>query len=94
LRQFAAVRHWRSHCKPPAESARTGDKNVQLFGRSARALAISASITGSIAAWDPTFSVDTTYLPSMPEQVQPPEASPGRSAWGELPTPPAARERR
>ena len=48
-----------------AAAARAGDEDVQLFGRSARALTISASITGSIAASDPTFSVETTNLPSM-----------------------------
>ena len=54
---------------------RAGDEDVrdgpsvaprtQPFGRSARALTISASMTGIIAACDPTFSVDTTNLPSM-----------------------------
>ena len=46
-------------------AAGAGDEYVQLFGRSARDLTISASITGSIAACVPTFSVETTNLPSM-----------------------------
>jgi hypothetical protein len=42
-----------------------GCDRPQPFGRSARALAMSASITGIMAACEPTFSVDTMNFPSM-----------------------------